>query len=81
MYEVTGNRAVLLNGVGDELITLNAAGTLVWIALAEPGSKDQVVERLRQRYDGIPADRLAQDVELFLDELLASELVVADADG
>jgi hypothetical protein len=81
MFEVSGDRAVLLSEAGDELITLNVVGTLVWLALDEPSTQAEVVERLRSRFDVVPTDQLALDVERFLDELAASDLIVSDAVG
>jgi hypothetical protein len=81
MFEVSGDRAVLLSSAGDELITLNVVGTLVWIALDEPSTQADVVERLRHRFDLVPSDQLALDVERFFDELAAADLIVSDAVG
>jgi hypothetical protein len=81
VFEVAGDRAVLLDGAGKELITLNPVGTLVWQLLDSPRDVDEIAAELQATFPDVPLARLREDVERFLSELAASELVTSDAAG
>ena len=81
MFEVAGDRAVLLDADGKELITLNPVGTLVWQMLDEPLDAEAVAEALQASFPDVPMAKLEDDANRFLAELAASELVVDDAEG
>jgi Fe2+ or Zn2+ uptake regulation protein len=79
VFEVPGDRAVLLTATGDELITLNRVGTVVWLSLEHPRSADEIVADLRDAYPGVSAATLEADLERFVDEMVAAGLLVHDA--
>jgi hypothetical protein len=81
VFEVAGDRAVLLDATGKELITLNPVGTLVWKMLDQASDADELVSGLHEAFPDVPVAKLAEDVERFLAELTASDLVVDDAAG
>jgi hypothetical protein len=81
VFEVTGDRAVLLDATGKELITLNPVGTVVWQLLDEPRSAGDVAAALHAAFPDVPMAKLEDDADRFLAELAASELVVHHADG
>jgi Coenzyme PQQ synthesis protein D (PqqD) len=81
VYEVTGDRAVLLDADGRELITLNPVGTVVWQLLDEPLNAGEVATALHATFPDVPMAKLEVDANRFLAELAASELVVDDAAG
>ncbi len=81
MFEVSGDRAVLLDVAGTELITLNPVGTIVWQALDEPRDAPAVAAHLQERFPDVHVEQLEADAAAFLDELAAAGLVVADAAG
>jgi hypothetical protein len=75
IWEVTGERAVLLDRDGSELITLNPVGTLVWDA-ADGRPAADIVDALHPRFEGVTREQLAADVDAFLAELAELGLVV-----
>ena len=68
IWEVTGTRAVLLDADGNELITLNPVGTLVWDAI-DGLPPDAIADLIHPRLEGVTREQLATDVRAFLDEL------------
>ena len=81
VFEVTGDRAVLLDPTGKELITLNPVGTVVWQLLDEPRDAGEVAAALGAAFPDVPLAKLEEDADRFLAELAASDLVVGDAPG
>ncbi len=81
-FEVAGERAVLLDPSGTEMITLSPIGTLVWQALGQPAAPEAVAADLHGRFPDVPLAEIEADVTAFLDELAELGLVVgADAAG
>jgi hypothetical protein len=80
-YEVVDGKAVLVDPVGLELVTLNEVGTLVWEALPEHGDADSLAENLLSRLEGVSAEELRADIGAFLHELRDLGLVVPRAAG
>lgn len=74
-YEVAGERAVILDAAGRELITLNPVGTLVWCELDGVRGADELVACLTGRFTGVTPEQLRADVSEFLRELDDLELV------
>ncbi len=81
VFEVTGDRAVLLDPSGKELITLNPVGTVVWQLLDEPRDVGEVAAALATSFPAVPVAKLEEDATRFLAELAESDLVVDDAAG
>ena len=83
LYDTFDGRATLIDADGTELIELNRLGTLVWDGLDGERSSEAIAEQLAVRFDGVEPDRVASDVEAFLDELQRLALVeeVASAGG
>jgi Coenzyme PQQ synthesis protein D (PqqD) len=78
-FEVTGDRAVLLDSSGTELITLNPVGTVVGQILDTPRSAAEVAEHLHATFPDVPRGQLLDDAEQFLVELAEAQLVTDDA--
>ena len=78
-FEITGDRAVLLDSSGTELITLNPVGTVVWQTLDTPRSAAEVAEQLHATFPDVPRAQLLDDAEQFLVELAEAQLVTDDA--
>ena len=48
---------------------LNAVGTALWRLLAEPRSRDELIDLLSAAFDDVPATAIAGDVDAFLQRL------------
>jgi hypothetical protein len=78
--ERSGDRTVVLDASGRVLSTLSPVGTIVWEALPARGS--ELLECLEEVFPEIDEDLLQRDLELFIDELIAVELITrVDAAG
>jgi hypothetical protein len=56
---------------------LNPAAAVIWLAIAEPAARRDVLEVLREVYPGVDPRLLAQDLNRFLRAFTADGLVVA----
>ena len=77
---MAGDRAVLLDASGTELITLNPVGSLVWNELDGVRGPAELAAALHDRFTGVSLDELRADIAEFLDELATLGLAV-DAAG
>ena len=75
IWEVTGSRAVLLDPDGNELITLNPVGTIVWDAI-DGLAPDAITDRLLPRFEGVTREQFVADVQAFFTELLELGVIV-----
>jgi hypothetical protein len=80
VYDMAGDRAVLLDAAGRELITLNPVGTLVWNELDGHRDVATIAADLLPRFTGVDLDVLRADIAAFADELVSLGLAV-DAPG
>jgi hypothetical protein len=55
-------------------VSTNATGRLLWRGLAAGASRGQLVELIAERY-GVPEERAGDDVDAFLAELRARDLL------
>ena len=76
VFDVVGDRAILLDGAGTELITLNAVGTVVWNELDGLRDASELAADLLDRFVGVGIDELRTDITAFLEELSALGLAV-----
>jgi hypothetical protein len=80
VYDMAGERAVLLDAAGRELITLNPVGTIVWNELDGRRDIATIAADLLPRFTGVELDVLQADIVAFTDELVSLGLAV-DAPG
>ena len=73
--EVNGE-VIALRHEASEYVSTNATGTLIWSALADGASRDELVALLVERFE-IEAERAAADVDAFVDQLASRGLLVA----
>lgn len=78
IFELAGDRAVLLDADGTEMITLNPTGTLVWRAIDGRRSTAELAAEVHAAVTGVELADVTDDVVAFVDELRALGLV-ADA--
>lgn len=77
--EPLGGEMAVLDPETDTYLRLNATGRVIWEALAEPATLDELARRLRER-TGIDAERAATDAASFVGELIdAGAAEVAEA--
>ncbi len=73
--ERSGERMVVLDAAGKELITLSPVGALVWSQL--PADFSAILEELSEQFAEVAESTLTADLEAFLTELDEAGLVVA----
>jgi hypothetical protein len=73
-----GGEALVLTAALDSPYRLDAAGTAVWDALAEPRTVAEVAALLARRF-GVPAARVAADITPLVSDLAACGALVAGA--
>lgn len=63
-------------GVGDlaSIYSLNPVATTVWEAVTTPRSREEIVQRVAQEFDG-EHQQIVRDVEAFLAEMKSAGLV------
>ena len=76
VFDMAGERAVLLDASGRELITLNPVGSIVWNELDGARDAAALAADLHGRFTGVDHDELTRDIDAFLDELAALGLAV-----
>jgi hypothetical protein len=57
------------------MMVLNPTGLLIWEALGEPRTEEQIVARLVEACDDVPADQVGGDVTESLQTLLPGGFV------
>jgi len=75
LSESADGRAMLAAPDGNEVIVLNDTGTLVWGLLEDHDDPAQLAQLVHEAYPEIPLDAVTSDVQAFLAELLAADLV------
>lgn len=61
--------ALLFNPDTDAILVINPTGLLIWQALEQPHTQDEIVAHLLESCDNVPTDQVAADVEAFLQTL------------
>ncbi len=75
LFELFDDRAVLLDQEGQELLTLNAVGTLVWNALEAPIDVGLLEEELFAQLDGVEREVFSRDLAAFVESLRFEGLI------
>ena len=73
----SGERVVVFHKSTKNSIVLNPTGSWLWEQLEQPRSRQELVERLVERYPDVERQRLADDMEVYLRELTDNELVIS----
>lgn len=66
---------VLVTAAGDQLIDLNPAGSVAWLAIGDGADPDELVAAVRSTFPDAPPEAVTVDVATFLDELHAAGLI------
>ncbi len=76
--ETLATDLILMNPDSHAVVVLNATGALVWDAIAEGASLDDVVGLFHAAAPDVPTDRVCADIADTLDRLVAAGLAVAE---
>jgi Coenzyme PQQ synthesis protein D (PqqD) len=74
-YEMSGDRAVILDAAGSVMTTLNEVGTVIWCELDGERDADELAADLAPRFDGIETAALRADIDEFAASLLEAGLI------
>lgn len=80
IHDTIDNETIAINQLTGAYYSLEGPAALVWLMLADGVSVDEAATRLAARYSPA-AGGLTTQVQAFLDELLAEELIVAEPDS
>ena len=73
----SGERVVVFHKSTKNSIVLNPTGSWLWEQLEQPRSRQELVDRLVERYPDVERQRLADDMEVYLRELTDNEVVIS----
>jgi hypothetical protein len=76
VWRAAGEEVVALDGEPGRYVSTNAAGGVLWRALADGASREELVRRLVAEFE-IDAERAEQDVDAYLAELEENGLLEA----
>ncbi len=76
--ETVDDQAVLIAPSGEEIITLNEVGTVIWGALEQPSDVDALAAQVLAAFPDAPVGEVRQDVVDFVAELREAGLVEGD---
>ncbi|MEX2647528.1 MAG: PqqD family protein [Alphaproteobacteria bacterium] len=76
--ETLATDLILMNPDSHAVVVLNATGALVWDAIAEGASLDDVASLFHAAAPGVATDRVRADIADTLDRLVAAGLAVAE---
>ncbi len=68
--EEPGEGAILFNPDTDTVLAINHTALVLWRFLSKPATHDELVSHLQASFEDAPADKLANDVDSFLQALL-----------
>jgi hypothetical protein len=77
-YEPSGDTVVILDADGTTMTTLNPVGAVIWKAIDGQADPAALARQLLPGFEGVDPAELEHDVESFLEELVAAELVEID---
>lgn len=69
-HTLAGDRAVIYHKKSSSAITLNEAGTVLWLMLEGGRTRGELEAGLREKWPQLSAEVAARDAEAFLGELL-----------
>ena len=72
--EIEGE-TVILDSRRSLYLAVNRTGTLLWRLLAEGCTREDLIQRLTDEYEGIDEDVATRDVDAFLDLLASHDLI------
>ena len=76
VFHQVDDRVMMMNPDRAEFVTLSPTGAAVWHALAEPGSADDIVERIRPDWPETDPLQMRTDIDAFLKNLEEAGAIV-----
>jgi hypothetical protein len=77
-YEMSGDRAVILDAAGTVMTTLNEVGTVIWCELDGARDAAELAADLAPRFEGVEIAALRADIDEFAASLLEAGLISED---
>lgn len=77
-YEMSGDRAVILDAAGSVMTTLNEVGTVIWCELDGQRDAAALATALAPKFEGVDAEALQADIDEFAASLLEAGLAVTE---
>ena len=73
----SGERVVVFHKATKSSIVLNPTGSWLWEQLEQPQSRQELIDKLVQKFPEVERARLAAVVDVYLRELTENELVIS----
>jgi hypothetical protein len=73
--------ALLFNPDTNDLLVVNPTGLVIWQALSQPRTQEEIVVHLREACYDVPADQVAADVDEFLLQTLQPQGFAGEVTG
>ena len=67
--------ALLFNPDTNDVLVINTTGLLIWEALADPRTQEEVTAALIEQCNNIPGEQVSQDVAEFVDQMIGKGFV------
>lgn len=77
-FEMSGDRAVILDADGSVMTTLNEVGSIIWQELDGERDVTKLAEDLAPRFEDVDTETLEADIEEFAASLLEAGLITGD---
>ena len=77
-YEMSGDRAVILDAAGSVMTTLNEVGSVIWRELDGERDAAALAADLAPTFDGVDVETLESDINDFVASLAEAGLIEAD---
>ena len=77
-YEMSGDRAVILDPAGSVMTTLNEVGSVIWQELDGERDSASLAVDLAPTFDGVDLETLEADIKEFAASLIEAGLIVSD---
>ena len=77
-YEMSGERAVILDAAGSVMTTLNEVGSVIWRELDGERDAKTLASDLAPKFEGVDTETLEADIDDFAASLLEAGLIETD---
>ena len=69
------DRMLVITPRDSMLHRFNEVGTAIWQILETPKTRDEICAEVKERFDGVDAKQLTNDVDVFIEKLKQKKLV------